>query len=82
MHTEKLGSVSLLTGTFPGLLIYRGGQVLLYLVYSPYWDKPRLPYFIGGTCELPPCWIIPRFYCEYIGEHVNKSCCPYWDIPS
>ena len=32
MLTES--SVSLLTGTFPGLLIYRGGQVLLVNVFS------------------------------------------------
>ena len=28
-------------------------------MYSPHWDKPRLHYFIGGTCELSPYWIIP-----------------------
>ena len=32
MLTES--SVSLLTGTFPGLLIYRGGQVVLVNVFS------------------------------------------------
>ena len=32
MLTESL--VSLLTGIFPGLLIYRGGQVVLFNVFS------------------------------------------------
>ena len=34
MLTES--SVSLLTGTFPGLLNYRGGQVVLFNVFSLY----------------------------------------------
>ena len=39
------------------------GVRLCCSMYSPYWDKPRLQYFIGGICELPPYWIIPGFNC-------------------
>ena len=42
---------------------------LCYLMFSPYWDKPRLQYFIGGTHELPPYWIIPGFNCVNTKEN-------------
>ena len=42
---------------------------ICYLVYSPHWDKPRLPYLIGSIRELPPYWIIPGFY--YVDKWEN-----------
>ena len=81
MLTEKLVQYHSLLGYSQGCLSAEEVR-FCYLVYSLYWDKPRLPYFIGGTCALPPHWIIPGFYCEYIGEYINKSCRPYWDIHS
>ena len=56
MLTES--SVSFLTGIFLGLLINRGGQVVLVNVFSLL-GQSRLQSFLGGTCELPPYWIIP-----------------------
>ena len=44
---------------------------IYYIVYSPYWDKPRLPYFIEGTRKLPPYWITPDFYC--VNVSVNSK---------
>ena len=35
----------------------------------PNWDKTRLQYFIGGTRELPPYWIIPGFNCVNTKEN-------------
>ena len=42
---------------------------LCYSMYSPHWDKSKLKYFIGGTCELPPYWIIPGFSCVNTKEN-------------
>ena len=38
-------------------------------MYSPYWEKPKLQYFIGGTRALPPYWIIPGFKCVNTKEN-------------
>ena len=63
-------SVSLLTGTFPRLLIYRGGQVVLSSVFTlPGQAHARRQYFIGSTCELSPYWIIPGFNCVNTKEN-------------
>ena len=69
MLTES--SVSLLTAIFPGLLIYRGGQVVLVNVFSLL-GQARLQYFIGGTCELSPYWIIPGSNCVNTKENTFK----------
>ena len=53
MLTEKLVQYHSLLGHFKGCLSTEEVRVC-YFVYSPYWDKPRLPYFTGGTRELPP----------------------------
>ena len=58
-------SVSLLSGTFLTTEEVR----LCYSMYSPYWGEPRLQYFIGGTCELPPYWIISIFNCVNTNEN-------------
>ena len=42
---------------------------LCYSMHSSYWDKPRLQYFKGGTCEIPPYWIIPGFNCVNTKEN-------------
>ena len=62
MLTEKLVQYHSLLGHSQGCLSTEEVR-FYYLVYSPYWDKPRLPYLVGGTRELPPYWIIPGFYC-------------------
>ena len=62
MLTEKLAQYYSLLGHSQVCLSTEDVR-FCYLVYSPYWDKPRLPYVIGSTCELPPYWIIPGFYC-------------------
>ena len=49
MLTES--SVSLLTGLSQGCLTTEKVR-LCYSMYSLYWDKPRLRYFIGGTHEV------------------------------
>ena len=59
MLTES--SVLLLTGTFPGLLNYRGGHVVLVNVFGQA--------LIGSTRELPPYWIIPGFNCVNTKEN-------------
>ena len=62
MLTES--SVSLLARTFPGLLNYRGGQVVFSLL-----GQAHVAILIGGTCELPPYWIIPGFNCVNTKEN-------------
>ena len=69
MLTES--SVSLLTRTFPRLLNYRGGQVVLVNVFSL---LARLQYIVlhtRGTHELPPYWIFPRFNCVNTKENTS-----------
>ena len=66
MLTES--SVSLLTGIFQGCLSTEEVR-LCKSVHSPYWDKPRLHYFIGGTCELSPYWNIPGSNCVNTKEN-------------
>ena len=62
MLTEKLVQYHALPGHSQGCLSTEEVR-FYYLVYSPYWDKPRLPYFIGGTREPHLYWIIPGLYC-------------------
>ena len=60
MLTEKLVRYHSLLGHSQGCLSTEEVRFLLFCVFSLL-DKPRLPYFIGGTRELPPYWIIPGF---------------------
>ena len=41
-------------------------------MYSLYRDKPRLHYFIGGTCELSLYWIIPGSNCVNTKETTKE----------
>ena len=61
MLTENLVQYHSLLGHSQCCLSTEEVRFFCYFVYSPYWDKPRLPYFTGGTRELPPYWIIPGF---------------------
>ena len=67
MLTES--SASLLTGTFPGLLNYRGGQIVLVNVFSFLGQAQVAILHRRYTRELPPYWIIPGFNCVNTKEN-------------
>ena len=62
-------SVSLLTGTFPGLLSYRESQIVLVNVFSSLGQAQVAILHRRYTRELPPCWIIPGFDCVNTKEN-------------